>query len=294
MLKSIHESLFMTLQHALPARLLGRLVHRLTRSRNARLKNLLIGGFTRLYDVDTAEAARPVPAGYDSFNAFFTRSLKPGARPQDPDPAAIVSPADGLIQQIGLLRSDAILQVKGLDYSAAELLGDGQRATTYRDGLFLTVYLAPWNYHRVHMPLAGRIERMTHVPGELWSVNTTTAARVPRLFSRNERLICHCVAPWGRFAVVLVGALNVGSISTTWAGEVLPRRSRSASHWDYVATDPATTLERGAELGQFNMGSTVVVLLPPGAGRWQALHAAGAAVRVGMTLGQLTARQTNA
>ena len=286
-LTSLRESAFILLQRLLPSRLLGRAVHRLTRSRQPALKDLLIRGFCRMYAVDTNEAERPVPAGYASFNDFFTRALRPGVRPLDPDPRAVLSPADGRIQQIGRLRGDALLQVKGLEYSAAELLGDAQAATRYADGLFITIYLAPFNYHRVHTPLAGRIRRMTHVPGELWSVNATTAARVPRLFSRNERLACQCVAPWGEFAVVLVGALNVGSISTEWAGEVLPRRAREADHWDY--TDEAThcRLERGAVLGQFNMGSTVVVLLPPGAGEWLPQLKAGDEVRVGMALGRL-------
>ncbi len=289
MLKRIQEYLFITFQRALPARLLGRLVYALTRSRNPRLKDFLIRGFTRLYAVDTGEAERPVPAGYASFNAFFTRALKAGARPPDPDPASITSPADGRIQQIGRLRGDAILQVKGMDYSAGQLLGgDTRAAAAYDAGLFVTIYLAPWNYHRVHMPLAGRIARMTHVPGELWSVNAMTVARIPRLFSRNERLVCHCVAPWGCFAVVLVGALNVGSMSTAWAGEITPRRGRMISHWDYAPGDAATNLQRGDLLGQFNMGSTVVLLLPPGAGSWQAGLAAGDALRVGAALGRLT------
>jgi len=275
----------MALQRALPARLLGRLTYRLTRSRSRLLKNALIRGFVRLYDVDTDEAELPVPDGYASFNAFFTRALRPGARPLDADPASIVSPADGVIQQIGVLRGDALLQVKGIDYSASDLLATD--AGSYRDGLFATIYLAPSNYHRIHMPVAGRIERMTHVPGELWSVNATTAARVPRLFSRNERLVFHCQAPWGRFAVVLVGALNVGSISTAWAGEVLPRKERTVWHWDYGAEDPSVRLERGSLLGQFNMGSTVVLLLPSRHGRWRDSLAAGQAVRVGGALGVL-------
>lgn len=289
MLKDLRESLFILFQRVLPARLLGRVVHAATRSRVPWFKDLLIRGFVRLYAVDVAEAAEPVPAGYASFNAFFTRALRPGARPDDPDPAAILCPADGRVQQLGPIAGDALLQVKGLTYDVAELLGDAAAAARYRDGSFATIYLAPWNYHRVHAPLAGRVARMTHVPGELWSVNATTAARVPRLFARNERLVCHCEAPWGPFAVVLVGALNVGSMSTAWAGEVLPRRATRPTHWDYRADDPAVALARGAVLGQFNMGSTVIVLLPPGAGRWRPGLAAGDAVRVGAALGALAA-----
>jgi phosphatidylserine decarboxylase len=282
---SILASLFIVLQRIIPARTLGLYVYALARSRNRLLKNLLIRGFVRLYDVDTSEAALPVPGGYASFNDFFTRSLKPGARPLDPDPASIVSPADGRIQQIGILRGDEILQVKGMSYSAGELLGDAAEAERYRDGAYATIYLAPYNYHRVHMPATGRVLRMVHLPGELWSVNATTVMRVPGLFARNERLACHCEGTYGPFAVVLVGALNVGSISTAWAGEVLPRAERTMTRWHYAAADTATHLERGAVLGQFNMGSTVIVLLPATAA-WRSALAAGDTVRTGMALGR--------
>jgi phosphatidylserine decarboxylase len=284
-LKSFRDNLFIALQRMLPARLLGRAVHALARSRNRLVKNLLIGAFVRLYGVDVTEAERPVPAGYASFNEFFTRALKPAARPIDADPASIVSPADGTVQQVGALRGGEIVQAKGIGYGAAELLGDAAAAHAYDDGSYITIYLAPWNYHRVHMPAAGRVVRMTHVPGELWSVNAATAARVPGLLARNERLVCHCVAPWGPFAVVLVGALNVGSISTAWAGEVLPRRAERATHWDYEPGHGGITLGRGALLGQFNMGSTVVVLLPAGAVAWRDGLGSGARVRVGERIG---------
>ncbi|MBW7929756.1 MAG: phosphatidylserine decarboxylase [Gammaproteobacteria bacterium] len=283
---ALRASLFIALQKLLPARFLARLVYAATRSRTVWFKNLLIRGFLRLYAVDVAEAAAPVPAGYESFNAFFTRALKPAARPLATDPAAILSPADGIIQQIGDIDEDRILQVKGMDYRLGELLGsEADGVAAYRNGSFITIYLAPSDYHRVHMPLAGRVTGMSYVAGELWSVNASTAARVPRLFARNERVICHCLAPWGPFAVVLVGALNVGSVSTVWAGEVLPRRGGS-THWDYPGTGSSIELGRGELLGQFNMGSTVIVLLPPGVARWQAGLQAGAPVRMGQMLGQ--------
>ncbi len=284
MLQRIAERLYLALQRALPARLLARGVYVIARSRRPLVKNLLVRGFVRLYRVDTSEAAEPVPDGYDCFNAFFTRALRPGARPLDPDPLAVVSPADGTIQRMGRVCADRIPQVKGVDYSATALLG-GERAQPYRDGSFVTIYLAPRDYHRVHMPASGRVVRMTHVPGELWAVNATTTARVPGVFARNERLICHCEADWGPFAVILVGALNVGSISTAWAGEVLPRRTREITHWDYAAGE--VTIVRGALLGQFNMGSTVVLLLPAGAVSWRDDLGAGEAVRTGAALGNL-------
>lgn len=282
------DSLFITLQRIMPARLLGRLVHALARVRVPMVKNLLIRGFVRLYGIDTSEADRPVPKGYESFNAFFTRKLRHGARPIDESTGSIISPVDGRIQQIGAIDGTEILQVKGITYGVSELLGgDPDDALRYRNGSFVTIYLAPWNYHRVHMPLAGRIARMCYIPGDLWSVNAVTAARVERLFARNERLVCHCEASWGSFALVLVGALNVGSISTAWAGEVLPRRPRSMTSWDYAPDHTATNLARAALLGQFNLGSTVVALFPQGALRWRNELAAGTPVRVGMALGDL-------
>ncbi len=270
--------LYIALQRIVPARLLGRLVHAVTRSRNRLLKNLLINAFVRIYPVDTGEAGAAVPQGYDSFNAFFTRSLRAGARPRDPDPAALLSPADGTIQQIGTLRGHKILQVKGIDYDVTRLLGDGSDANRYCDGSFATVYLAPWNYHRVHMPASGRLCGMRHIAGQLWSVNATTAGRVPGLFVRNERLVCHFESDWGPFAVVLVGALNVGSISTAWAGDVLPRRGPAVTEWDYSG-NRRLRLSRGELLGQFNMGSTVIVLLPAGCVTWNADLVAGHPVR---------------
>lgn len=288
MSSALTESLFITLQRLLPARAIGRLVHALARVRTPVIRDLLIHGFVRLYDIDTTEAGRPVPAGYESFNAFFTRELRAGARPVDEDPASVISPADGRIQQIGTIEGEEILQVKGISYRVGELLGgEPQDALRYRNGSFITIYLAPWNYHRVHMPVAARITGMRHLPGDLWSVNAVTAARVARLFARNERLVCHGEAPWGNFAIVLVGALNVGSISTAWAGEVLPRRARQMTEWRYGAGHPGTDLARAATLGQFNLGSTVVVLFPQGTVRWRPGLTAGAEVRVGMALGQL-------
>jgi phosphatidylserine decarboxylase len=280
--------LFIALQRILPARLLGRLVHALSRSRNALLKDLLIRSFVRIYPVDVSEAEKDVPGGYESFNAFFTRALKPGARPPDPDPATILCPADGTIQQIGEIRGDEILQVKGIYYQLGELLGaDAEAAEAYVNGSFVTIYLAPWNYHRVHMPAAGRITRMRHVAGDLWSVNAMTAERVPGLFARNERLICHCEGQNGPFAVLLIGALNVGSISTAWAGEVLPRDGQAMTEWRYDPADRLTQLGRGDLLGQFNMGSTVILLLPAGHTRWRADLQAGSQVRSGTGLGRL-------
>ncbi|RMF99192.1 MAG: phosphatidylserine decarboxylase [Gammaproteobacteria bacterium] len=276
--------LFVCLQHWLPARTLGRLVHRLSRARLRWWKNLLILGFCRLYGVDRASAARPVPDGYASFNAFFTRELKPGLRPIDPDPAALVAPADGRIAQFGEARAGRLLQAKGLDYSLADLCGSDRRAERYRDGAFLTIYLAPRDYHRVHAPAAGRLRWMHHIPGERFAVNAATAARLPGLFARNERLVCHFEGDWGPFAVVLVGALNVASIGTAWTGE-LPAPDR-ARLWHYPPPS-GPCLDRGQYLGQFNLGSTVILLLPPGAARLDPGLTLDQRVFVGRRIGSL-------
>lgn len=272
--------LYVAFQRLLPQFLLGRIVHRLARVRTPWFKDLCIRGFARLFPVNLDEAAQPVPGGYRSFNAFFTRSLQPGARPQDPDPAAITCPADGRVQQAGTLHDTQLLQAKGMTYSAAELLGDAEAAAAFRNGWFLTVYLAPQDYHRVHAPLAGTLRDMIYMPGDRLSVNEATAAAVPGLFARNERLVCLFESASGPFAVVLVGALNVASISTTWAGEVLPCTPRQMRRWHYPGR-AGVPFARGDQLGYFNLGSTVIMLMPPGTSVAAAGLAPGRPLRVG-------------
>lgn len=278
--------LYIAFQRLLPQVLLGRLVHWLSRRQQVWLKDLLIRGFCRLYPVNRDEAERPVPAGYASFNDFFTRALKPGLRPPDPDPQALGSPADGRLQRAGALAGGMLIQAKGLHYELEELLGDAGDAPAYRDGCYLTIYLAPQDYHRVHAPLAGQLRAMQYVPGARWAVNQRTAASVPRLFARNERLVCHFDTDWGRYALVLVGALNVSSISTAWAGEVLPCRPRTPRRWTYPGS-AGVHLARGDYLGHFNLGSTVILLLPPAAAELEPSLAPGAGLRVGQRLGRL-------
>jgi phosphatidylserine decarboxylase len=276
---------FVWLQYLLPHHLLCRIVYALTRARATWLKNLLISVFMRAYRPVMADAIEPEPQRYASFNAFFTRALKPGARPADPDPLSVVSPCDGTLSIAGTLRASQLLQAKGHAFSLEALLSDGgDFAGALRGGLYATLYLAPFNYHRVHMPLAGRLAAAWHVPGRLFSVNAATVARVPNLFARNERVICAFEGEHGAFVVVLVGALFVGSISTVWHGEVTPRRG---VHRLEPATGAALWQPRGAELGLFNMGSTVLLLLPPGLARWQPALQPGAALAVGQPLGRL-------
>jgi phosphatidylserine decarboxylase len=280
---------FVALQYLLPQHLLSALVHELTRSRVRWLKNALIGGFIKRFHPDMSDAAQPDPFAFESFNAFFTRALHADARPADPDPSAIVSPVDGSVSQLGRLDGSWLLQAKGYAYTLESLLGaDGSWAEAFRGGAFATLYLAPFNYHRIHMPLAGTLRAAWYVPGRLFSVNATTAASVPGLFARNERLVCVFAAGPLTFALVLVGALFVGSMATVWHGEVTPRRPRRHTVLPLAGSGASLTLPRGAEVGRFNMGSTVILLLPPGSAEWRAALAPGSTVRVGEGLARLT------
>lgn len=274
------ERAFIGLQYLLPQRALSWLVGRIAESRIGFVRGALIRAFLSRYPVDLAEAAEPDARRYLCFNDFFTRRLRPGARTFDALPQAALCPADGIVSQAGRIAGDTILQAKGLDYAVSALLGgDPALAAEFAGGEFATVYLAPHNYHRVHMPLAGTLRSARHVAGDLFSVNAATAASVPGLFARNERIACVFDTAQGPMAVVLVGALFVGSMSLAWAGRVRADGSRKPR--DLPSRDPVIALDRGAELGWFNMGSTVVVLLPP---RGPVLHegiTAGRSVRVG-------------
>jgi len=238
----------------------------------------LIRWFVGRYGVNMQEAADPDPARYASFNAFFTRPLRPGARPLAQ--ADWVCPVDGAISQFGAIEHDQIFQAKGHHYSTTALLGgDGILAKTFDDGSFATLYLSPRDYHRIHMPCDGRLLRMIHVPGELFSVNPTTARGVPGLFARNERVVCVFDSPHGLFALVLVGATIVGSMATSWHGVVNPPRGKRLREWRY--DDQAVELRQGDEMGRFLLGSTVVMLFPKGLTRFNPSWAPEGAVRMG-------------
>jgi phosphatidylserine decarboxylase len=283
--RTIGERAFIGLQYLLPQHVLSRLVGWIAESRIGFLRDALIRAFLSRYPVDLAEAAQPTPDRYASFNDFFTRRLRAGARSFDAEPGAALSPADGLVSEAGRIAGDTLLQAKGIDYSVAALLGgDAALAAEFAGGDFVTVYLAPHNYHRVHMPLAGTLRIARFVPGDLFSVNAATALAVPGLFARNERIACVFDTVAGPMAVVLVGALFVGSMSLAWAGRIRaagPRRPR-----DLPVRDPMIALDRGAELGWFNMGSTVVVLFAPQGPALLDGIAAGRAVRVGERIGR--------
>jgi phosphatidylserine decarboxylase len=283
----MRDSAFILLQRLLPQHTLSRLVHALARVRWRGLKNCLIRAFMRSFRPDMGDARERQPLAYESFNAFFTRELAANARPQPQDPRAVSSPVDGTISQIGYLDEDSILQAKGRSFSLAALLAtDAAQTAQFTGGAFATLYLAPYNYHRIHMPRAGQLRTTRHVPGRLFSVNAVTAAAVEGLFARNERVVCIWDEGPHPFAMVLVGALFVGSISTVWHGEITPPTRRAPEDLPPVA-GPAAQLARGELMGWFNMGSTVVLLFPKDRVRWQTQLRAGMPVRVGESLGDI-------
>ncbi|HEV7611691.1 MAG TPA: archaetidylserine decarboxylase [Steroidobacteraceae bacterium] len=273
--------LFVWFQYLLPQHALSRLVLAATRVRAEWFKNLLIGGFLKLYRVDMTEAVENDPYRYGSFNEFFTRALKDGARPIALEAQAIASPVDGCVSAVGTIDSGQLLQAKGRYYRLAELLAEQPWASRFEGGSFATIYLAPFNYHRVHMPLRGVLRETVYVPGRLFSVNAVTVQYVPSLFARNERVLTLFDAAFGQFALVLVGALNVGSIATVWAGDIAPGSRRVITR----LPAPAMMLEKGAELGRFNMGSTVILLFERKRARWRSEVRADSAVRIGQSLG---------
>src|SRR5215470_9792092 len=266
------------LQYLLPHRLLSRLVYWATRWTWRPWKDFLIARVIRAYRVDMGQAMVEDPEAYATFNAFFTRALKDGARPLPDEPLAFVSPADGRISQIGAIAEGRIFQAKEQYFSAAELLGDDDDAVAYRDGQFVTVYLSPRDYHRVHMPLAGTLRETLHIPGRLYSVAPWSVDTVPRLFARNERLVCHFDGERGPFAVVMGGARLGSSVEAVWRGLEIPPYAGAIVRRDWRGR--AITLERGAEMGRFNMGSTVIVLVPQGRLGWDAGLAPETAVTV--------------
>lgn len=248
------------LQYVLPHRALSRIVYLATRWTFAPWKNFLISMIVKRYAVDMSQAAEPDPRAYASFNAFFTRELAGGARAAPGDPAAIACPADGKVSQAGMIRNGRIFQAKGFEFGTAELLGDEAAAAPYAEGCFATIYLSPRDYHRVHMPLAGTLRETVHVPGRLFSVAPFTVEAVPRLFARNERLVCHFDGERGPFAVVMVGAMLVSSVETVWSGLEIPPYANTITRRSWQ--EKQIRLERCAEMARFNMGSTVILLLP--------------------------------
>ncbi|WP_079204695.1 archaetidylserine decarboxylase [Pseudomonas sp. CC6-YY-74] len=280
------DRLFILSQYLLPHHLLSRLIGCAAECRTGWFKNRLISWFVKQYQVDMSEAQIEDPSAFEHFNAFFTRTLKEGARPLDTTPGAILSPADGAVSQLGKIEHGRVFQAKGHSFSVLELLGgDSERASPFMGGEFATIYLSPKDYHRVHMPLAGTLREMVYVPGRLFSVNQTTAANVPELFARNERVVCLFDTERGPMAVVLVGAMIVASIETVWAGLVTPpKRHLKTVRYDEAARAPIA-LDKGAELGRFKLGSTAIVLFGPDQVRWAETLGANSDVRMGQSIG---------
>ena len=269
-------------QYLLPKQALTALAGRIAGAQAGRLTTQLIKWFVQRYQVNMSEAADSNIASYVSFNDFFTRALKDGARPLAS--AELICPVDGAISQFGTIRGQQIFQAKGHDYSSTALLGgDAALAERFDNGSFATLYLSPKDYHRIHMPCNGRLQRMIYVPGELFSVNPTTARAVPGLFARNERVVCIFESTSGPFALALVGATIVGSMATVWHGVVNAERGGEMREWHYA--DQAVDLQQGAEMGRFLLGSTVVMLFPKGPLHFNPAWAPGRAIRMGEVMG---------
>lgn len=281
----LRDNLFILLQYLLPQHPISRLMHGFTRLRVGWIKNAFTRWFIGHFDVDMTEAVEEDYRAYPDFNHFFTRALKPGVRPLASEPGAILCPVDGAVSQAGRIDGDAIFQAKGHAFSLQTLLGSSDHwSRAFTNGVFTTLYLSPKDYHRIHMPLTGRLQDVIHVPGRLFSVNPVTTRRVPGLFARNERVVCLFETDIGPMGLVLVGAINVASIETVWQGVITPPAGKRLRHWDY--RDKNLVLEAGVEMGRFNMGSTVIVLFGPDRIEWDARILADTPVRMGERLGR--------
>ncbi|EZQ11973.1 archaetidylserine decarboxylase [Acinetobacter sp. Ver3] len=279
-LTNLKKKLFIQAQQIVPQQKLSRLVGKVAASENPVLKNVVIQAFKAKYGIDMSIAEQQNALKFKSFNEFFTRSLKTGVRSIDPNPKSVVSPADGAISQLGKINEGDIFQAKGQSFSVEKLIGDPQLAAPFKNGEFATVYLSPRDYHRVHMPYSGTLTETLYIPGELFSVNQTTAENIPGLFARNERMVCLFDTDIGRMAVVLVGAMIVAGIETVATGKVKPTGRLELNHH-------AMKLEKGDELGRFYLGSTAVVLFEKDKMQWDQAFKANSTVVMGEALGHL-------
>ncbi len=285
------DRLFVLFQFLVPRYLLTALVYRIARIRIASVKDFLIRHFVKMFRVEVDDVKGEIPGDFPTFNAFFVRDLIDGARPLDDSEASIISPVDGTLSAAGPIDGDSIFQAKGIDYSLTDLLMfDTERAAALRGGSFATIYLAPYNYHRVHAAHSGHIDALHYVPGDLFSVNAGTVRHLRGLFRRNERLVMHFDTAFGPAAIVFVGALNVGSITTPWTGEIRPRRRGTAE--PLRPNDAPLDVAKGDLLGWFNMGSTVILLLPPGAAEWRSDLTPGRPLLMGEAIGEFVSAQT--
>lgn len=273
------KHLFIFFQYCVPQHLISRLAGKLASSKNTRIKMMLINFFMNRFGIDLSEAEIEDPNQFESFNDFFCRALKAGARPIAGD--SIVSPADGCFSQVGSIKAGRVFQAKGHDFDTDELLANAELAKHFEDGEFATIYLSPKDYHRVHLPIAGTLKSMTYIPGDLFSVNTVTTESVPRLFARNERAVCLFETDIGPVAVILVGAMIVAGIETVWGGQVAPAPTRHIQHWHY---DEEQRFEAGDEIGRFKLGSTVVMLFPKGSLTWMDTATAEGEIKMGQAI----------
>lgn len=264
--------------------MISRFLGKLADSRIQWLKDFLIRHFIKHFDVDMSEAAQEDYQRYANFNEFFTRPLKAGARPMPEDVNVLACPVDGFISELGIIQDQQLFQAKGHTYELMALLGgDHEMVSNFRNGAFLTAYLSPRDYHRVHMPTSGILKKMIHVPGSLFSVNPQTVAGVPNLFARNERVVCYFESDCGPMAIILVGAIVVASIATTWQGIVTPPTKSLLQQWSY-ANNPIH-LDRGAEMGHFDVGSTIILLFGKNAVQWGSGLKSGQVLRLGQAIG---------
>lgn len=279
------DKVFAFVQVLLPHHFLSSLMYKITRIEVKWFKNFFITKFIGLYDVDMSQAQNESVESFKSFNDFFTRPLKNEARPIADDPKAIISPVDGTVSEIGRIKNGQIFQAKGKSYSLETLVGGSpERAQFYANGYFATLYLSPRDYHRIHMPISGRIREMLHVPGRLFSVSPSTARSVDSLFARNERVVAGFSTEAGAMAMVLVGAIFVSSMETVWAGTITPPSGKNLRQWSYDTQEPIN-LDRAAEMGRFNMGSTVILLFSENSIEWNDNLKCGTKIQFGEKIG---------
>lgn len=282
---SITAKLFALIQYPLPHHFLSRIMLRLTRCKIKWLKNIAIKRFIAHFKIDMSLAVDENPEHFESFNHFFTRALKPEVRPLALGEKNIICPVDGAISQMTAIKDNSIVQAKGQSYTVETLLGDTELAKQFASGDFTTLYLSPRDYHRIHMPVDGKLKKVIHVPGRLFSVNPATVHNVPALFARNERVICLFDTPVGPMAMVLVGAIFVASIETVWQGVITPPSHSEVRSWDY--TGHSVNLKQGEEMGRFNMGSTVILLFARDAIQWLEEHNETDPVQMGQLIGSV-------
>ena len=285
---SVLDLLFAALQRILPTHLMSRVVHWATRVETPWFKNLLINRFMACFKISLDEYQVQNPRSFRCFNEFFTRALVDGMRPFPEDAQLAISPVDGTLSQAGTIEAGRIFQAKGQSFDVVSLLGGNrERAAPFLGGHFATIYLAPSNYHRIHMPMDGRLNKQIYVPGRLFSVNPATTRAMPELFARNERVAILFDTAIGPMAMVLVGALFVGSIETVWAGEITPPHRRGIDVRQWAEGNDSIRLRRGAEMGRFNMGSTVILLTGPDALDWSSKIRPGDKLRLGQAIGRM-------